>query len=248
MTDHPPDAVLRGGRNLYGHPIGILMLETRFPRPHGDIGHAGTFPFPVLYHVIRRASPERVVEHAAEGLLDAFVEGARWLEGQGVRAITTSCGFLVLYQRELAAAVGVPVATSSLLQYPLIRALLGPRRPIGILTVSARGLTPAHFAAAGIPPDEVVVHGLEGTRAFYPAIIGDQPALDLAAARAEVIAAARLLVETTPTLGAFLFECTNLAPYSAAVEQATGLPVFDILTLITWLHGALAPRAFRPGW
>lgn len=240
-------AVLRGGPNVYGLPVGILMLETCFPRPRGDLGNALTFPFPVLYRVVKRASPEWVVERSAAGLLDDFVEGARWLERQGVRAITTSCGFLVLYQRELAASVRVPVVTSSLLQAPLVQALIGPERRVGVLTVSARGLTPAHLAAAGIDPERVPIRGLEHTRAFYPAIIGNRPELDQAAARAEVVEAARAFAAETPDLGAFVFECTNLCPYSADVEAATGLPVFDILSLVHWLHGALYPRPFPPG-
>src|SRR5262245_55341005 len=122
---------LPGGSDADGCPIGLLMLETCFPRPPGDIGNAATFPFPVLRHVVRGASPEWVVERAAEGLLEPFVEGARLLERHGARGITTSCGFLVRYQRELAAAVRVPVLSSSLLQVPLVQALLGPDRRVG---------------------------------------------------------------------------------------------------------------------
>lgn len=32
--------------------IGILMLETQFPRPLGDIGNAGTWDFPVHMHAV----------------------------------------------------------------------------------------------------------------------------------------------------------------------------------------------------
>ena len=99
----------RGGRNLYGHAIGILVLDTVFPRIPGDIGHAGTFPFPVLYHKVRNASPARVVREGDPALLEGFVAGARTLEASGVAAITTSCGFLAMFQRQLAEAVRVPV-------------------------------------------------------------------------------------------------------------------------------------------
>jgi hypothetical protein len=41
---------VKGGQNIFGFSVGILMLDTRFPRIPGDMGNASTFPFPVLYH------------------------------------------------------------------------------------------------------------------------------------------------------------------------------------------------------
>src|ERR671938_218888 len=117
---------VRGGFNQFGFTVGILMLDTRFPRIPGDMGNATTFPFPVRYHRVQGASPDLVVRRGAEGLLPNFVEGARALEREGVGAITTNCGFLVKYQRELAAAVPVPVFTSALLLIPLVHRMLPP--------------------------------------------------------------------------------------------------------------------------
>src|SRR5918996_1215194 len=119
---------VRGGFNQYGFTVGILMLDTRFPRIPGDMGNATTFPFPVRYHRVAGADPDLVVRRGAEGLLPAFVEGARALEREGVGAVTTNCGFLVKYQRALAAAVKVPVFTSSLLLVPLVYRMLPPGR------------------------------------------------------------------------------------------------------------------------
>src|SRR5207237_398987 len=144
-------------RARYGYSLGILMLEARFPRIPGDLGNATTFPYPVLYHVVRGASPERVVLESDPTLLEPFVAGAQQLERGGVRAITTNCGFLALFQRELAAS-------------------------------------------------------------------------DLLAAH--------------PDLGALVFECTNMAPYAHAVQAATGLPVFDIQTLIDHVYRALHRRPY----
>ena len=110
---------VRGGQNIFGHSVGILMLDTQFPRIPGDMGNAATFDFPVLYHRVRGASPDRVVRHGQRELLPAFIEGARALEREGVRAVTTNCGFLAKFQDEVAAAVSVPVFTSSLLLVPL---------------------------------------------------------------------------------------------------------------------------------
>ena len=86
--------IARGGKALYGAPLGILMLEARFPRIPGDMGNATTWPFPVLYRVVKGASPERVVLNGAAGLLEDFVVAARELVDQGAEALTTNCGFL----------------------------------------------------------------------------------------------------------------------------------------------------------
>src|SRR5947207_14531502 len=126
---------VRGGFNQYGFTVGILMLDTRFPRVPGDMGNAATFPFPVRYQRVAGADAELVVRRGAAGLLPAFVEGARRLEDEGVGAMTTNCGFVVNFQRELAIAVAVPVFTSSLLLVPLVHRLLASGGRVGIMTV-----------------------------------------------------------------------------------------------------------------
>src|SRR5215475_8620781 len=144
---------VRGGFNQYGVTVGILVLDTRFPRIVGDIGNARTFPFPVRYQRVTGADPDLVVRRGAEGLLPAFIDGARALEREGVGAITTNCGFLVKYQREMAAAVSVPMFTSSLLLVPLVHRMLGPGRRVGLMTVNSAALGPEHLAGAGIGSD-----------------------------------------------------------------------------------------------
>ena len=146
-----------GGKTVYGTAVGILMLETRFPRVIGDIGNALTWPFPVLYHVVRGASPDRVVRHRAEGLLADFIAAGRELIAQGADGITTNCGFLSLFQDEMAAALDVPVATSALMQAPLIERLLPPGKRVGILTICAATLSRDHLLAAGVDPQTPVM-------------------------------------------------------------------------------------------
>src|SRR5437763_6126190 len=121
-----PSRIAHGGKPLYGARVGILMLETRFPRIPGDMGNSLTWPFPVLYKVVPGAAPRRVVFDRAQGLLDAFLAAAAKLVRLGADGITTTCGFLSLYQSEIAAHVGVPVEASSLMQMPLIEPVLQP--------------------------------------------------------------------------------------------------------------------------
>ncbi|MBD0272660.1 MAG: aspartate/glutamate racemase family protein [Acetobacteraceae bacterium] len=234
----------RGGRPLYGAPLGILVLEARFPRIPGDIGNAVTWPFPVLYKVVRGATPERVVLDGARGLLPDFLDGAAELVRLGAEAITTSCGFLSLFQAELAAHAGVPVATSSLMQVPWVQATLPPGKRAGVVTVSASSLTPAHLAAAGAPADTPVA-GTENGREFFRVLIrAEKDDLDVDAAERDVLDAGRDLVSRHPEVGAIVLECTNMPPYAVALREAVGLPVFDIRSLVGCLHAGLRPRAF----
>ncbi len=234
-----------GGKTVFGAAVGILMLETRFPRIPGDMGNAATWPFPVLYRVVPQASPDRVVRQRAEGLLPAFIETGRALLRDGADGITTTCGFLSLFQDELAAALGVPVATSSLMQLPLVERLLPPGRRAGILTISAATLTAEHLEKAGINPTTPVM-GTDGGREFSRAVLDDEPEMDVELARQDNVAAARTLVERNPDLGAIVLECTNMVPYAADIRRATGLPVYSIYSFVTWFQAGLLPRRFAP--
>lgn len=244
MAD-PAKRVAVGGKAVYGARLGILMLEARFPRILGDMGNAETWPFPVLYRVVPGASPDRVVRRRATGLAEDFVAAAKELVAVGADGITTNCGFLSLFQDQIARACDVPVATSALMQYGMIRQLLPPDRPVGIITISAATLSPEHLRAADIPPDAPVV-GTETGREFSRVILGDELRLDVVAAEQDILDAGRRLREQTPRLGAILLECTNMAPYARALGAATGVPVFDIYSFITWFHTGLKPRTFGP--
>ncbi len=232
-----------GGKAIYGASVGILMLEARFPRIPGDMGNALTWPFPVHYKIVRGASPDRVVRRGAEGLLPAFISAAKELVADGVDGITTNCGFLALFQAELAAAVPVPVATSSLMQVGLVNRLLAPGRRAGILTVSAAALTAEHLEKAGVPPDTPIAT-TEGGREFTRVVLGNEEQLDVEAARADNVDAACALKAQHPELGAIVLECTNMVPYAADISAATGLPVFSIESFITWFQAGLVPRRF----
>ncbi len=234
---------VKGGKSIYGASVGILMLDAQFPRIPGDMGNALTWPFPVHYKIVRDASPDSVVRHGAEGLLDNFVDAARELVRDGVDGITTNCGFLSLYQDELSAAVPVPVATSSLMQVGMVNAVLPKGKKAGILTISASTLTADHLSKANVPPG-TPIHSTEGGREFTRAILGNELALDVELARADNVAAALELQAANPDLGAIVLECTNMIPYAADIRAATGLPVFTIESFVSWFQSGLSPRKY----
>ena len=236
MTTH-------SGKTVYGASVGILMLNTRFPRIPGDIGNAVTWPFPVQYKVVTAATPDNVVRGDATPLLDAFIDAGRELVRLGCDGIATNCGFLVPFQTEMSRALGVPVASSSLLQAPLIRQTLPADQDVGILTISSETLTNAHLDAAGIPRDTPVAGTGAGSH-FSTQVLGDADQIDFEQARADNVSAAEKLVHAHPTIGAILLECTNMVPYAADIRRATGRPVFSIYTYLLWFQSGLLPRRF----
>ena len=209
--------------------LGLLMLQTRFPRPPGDIGHARTFDFPVRRKLVEGATPERVVRGDDPAVLRPFVAAARVLVDEGCGAIATSCGFLARWQRELQAALPVPVWSSALLQLAEQQAL---GRRCGVITIEAASLGAAHFEGVGADA-ATPVEGITPGSALHRTLLEDLPTLDSDDAQAQVLAAARRLLARHAELDTLVLECTNLPPYADALRAATGLPVLDVVTLLT---------------
>jgi hypothetical protein len=222
--------------------LGLLMLQTRFPRPPGDIGHPASFAFPVRRRIVQGAAPQRVVRGPAddEALLQAFVAAGRQLAGEGALALSTSCGFLARWQRQLQQALPVPVWSSALLKLPE----LAPLRS-GVITIEADSLTPTHFEAVGADPG-TPVEGIAPGSPLHRTLLEDRFELDEADAREQVLAAGHRLLAREPGLQALVLECTNLPPYAQALREATGLPVHDIVSLLNErmaLLGAALPAS-----
>ncbi|NNE51282.1 MAG: aspartate/glutamate racemase family protein, partial [Sulfitobacter sp.] len=186
--------------------LGILMLDTRFPRIPGDVGNPATWDFPVRYRVVERATPEAIVRADPEPFVEAFIEAGRALVSQGCTGIATTCGFLALVRPRLSAALGVPVAASALEQGPQIAAALPPGQRIGVLTISKESLTPAHLNTAGLGED-TPVEGMEGT-SFARTILGNETELEVRDARREMVIAARRLISAHADIGSVILECT----------------------------------------
>ncbi len=232
--------LIKGGRNTYGHRVGILVLETSFPRIPGDIGNATTFKFPVIYLMVKGASSERVILETDAGLLRPFVEGTQELERRGVRLIATTCGFLALFQREMAASVSVPVVTSSLLLVPMVHRMLRPDQPVGIMCCNAETLGERHFNGAGWSSREIPIGvvGMERAKHFTEVFVRNAQTIDVDLVAQEMKEAARRLIGDYPTIGAIVMEDANMAPFAWQVQKDVGLPVFDIQTLINMVAAA----------
>lgn len=220
----------------YGHSVGILLLDYRGPFVPGDVGNASSYDYPVLFRTVPGATSRRVFD-GDKALEDDVVEAARALEADGVKGITSDCGFFLAYQQVVAAAVRVPVYLSSLLQLRAIAAMLDPAKTIGVIAANGRSLTPGLIAQAGIDPVRVIPRGMETEPVFGGSVTGGCKMLDTEAVGAEVVHVARHLKYANPSMGAILIECSMLPAYSKAVQEATGLPVFDFITMIDTFHG-----------
>ena len=224
-------------------PLGILMLNTQFPRIPGDVGNPDSYDFPILTRVVRGATVQRVVFEADPTLIDEFIHGAQELEAVGVWGITSTCGFLTPLQAEVAQSVRVPVFLSSLLQVPLAQAATQGR--IGILTANAHSLTEEVLQAAGISRDApLAVRGLQDEPAFRDPILHNGNSLRRDDIERAAVRLAEDILHEHADVSAFVLECHNLAPYAAAVCRATGKPVYDIIDFAHWMHATVHKRSF----
>jgi hypothetical protein len=232
-------------KTYYGVTIGILMVKSYFRRYPGDIGHAGTWPFPVQYRIVQEAVPAGMTDLHNVSLLAPFKAAAQELIEAGVDGITTTCGFLSIYQRELADFCAVPVATSSLLQVPMVERMLPTGKRVGILTYNGEVLNGPYLDAVAIARDTPVV-GMRQDSQFVRSIREGDDSVPYAVLRAEVLDTAARLVQAHPDVGAIVSECTNLAPFTADISERCGMPVFDTVSMVNWFHAGLRPRRYLP--
>lgn len=236
---------VKPGQVSYGEAIGILAIENYVPYVPGDVANASSYRYPVRFRRVSGVTPDRLFAHD-RSLLETIRDACQELQAEGVRAITGDCGFMLLYQQELAGTLRVPLFLSSLLQLPFMEQLLGPKEKIGIVTANAGALNGQLLAASGLrDAGRAVVEGLEDAPHFVGAVFREEGELDTGKMEQEVLAAVRKLLSREPDVTLLLLECSLLPPYGAAVREATGLPVFDYLTMIDYLYTAVVKRRFE---
>lgn len=243
--------IVKGGRSLYGHAIGILVLETTYPAVPGNVANASTYNFPVRYKVLEGIPSDWWCdeEGASERRQEIFIERARELEKEGVRAITTGCGFFAKYQQATSEAVSVPVFTSPLLLVPMVSKMIGRKKRVGIITAGENHLKGPFLENVGIDSSvSIAVDGMADMEEFSQTIVFEKkPEMDVTKVEAEVIDVARRLVAKHPDIGALVFECSDLPPFAKAVQSEINLPVFDFISLINMVYSAVVKQAY-PGF
>jgi hypothetical protein len=218
-----------------GCPRGLEQLE-ELP---GNSTNPKTFKFPVKYCRVKGANIYTILENPCQSALRAMIREARLVEEEGLRAITTSCGFNALFQSELADSVRVPVFTSSLMQIPLIQKMLKKVQTIGVITAKKSSLTERHLKNVGID-DEILLHieGLESCTEWNKIFLAPEEDIDISMVEKDIVDIACSMKKTSD-IGAFVLECTDLPPFSDAIRKATDCLVFDFVTLTNFVYRAL---------
>lgn len=217
-------------------PRGLVQLESLI----GNSTNPASYAYPVQFHHVKGANIYTILEHPDKVVLGAMIDAARGMSESGIRAITTSCGFNAIFQNELADAVNVPVFTSSLLQVPLVQKIIGDKGEVCIITAKKAALKPEHLKAAGIGrTDRLHVFGLETCEQWGRIFSAPDEDLDIDAVRNEVVGISLEAIKLHPAIKAFVLECTDLPPFAADIRNKTGLPVFDFMTMVNYIHSTL---------
>ena len=233
---------LPGGQNYYGIPIGVIALESYFPKPEGHIKYPASFDFPVLYRTVEGATVGRLISERDPALLEPFIEAARALEREGVKAITGSCGFLALHQQAIADAVSIPVFISSLIQVPMVSRMLGSGRQVGVVVADQHALSVDHLRAVGIQDEPILVTGMQDQPQFSEVILrGERNDLDMTLFEQELTEVVAAMLAEHPSIGALVLECTDLSHFAPQLHRRFSLPVFD-LTSLTRMVAATVDR------
>ncbi len=235
----------RGEQANYGEAIGLLMPEGGVPFIPGDVGNASTYSFPVRFQRVKGLRIKHLFAHDKTKLA-LLLEAAKELVKEGVKAVTGCCGFMALFQQELANQLEVPVFLSSLLQVPFISRMLGDGEKVGILTANSQSLDVSLLAKVGVDSSiPLYIKGMESKENWYRTVVIEEGTLDSAQMEKELVASAEEMIQEEPRVKAILMECSMMPPYGAAVQEAVNLPIFDFVTMINYVYLAVVKKRFQ---
>ena len=235
------------GQNIGGYPIGVVYIEdVYYPLMPGNVVNASTYPFPVRMIPVKNINCDELFA-CDDKVQSAIEEACRQLVKEGVRAISGACGFFGNYQKSISGMFDVPVALSSLMQVPWVLSLIKPNQKLAILTADEKSITERLLINCGITKEmkeRLVIKDLASSDNFS-CVIKNWGEWDNSLARADVVGKAIEAVSEHDDVAAILLECSDMPPYASSIQRETGLPVFDFITLIKWLHSAVAQKPYE---
>lgn len=233
--------IVYGGKNVYGYDIGVMMLDSHFPRIIGDVGNAKSWNYPVLFKMVENKTPTKVVLELTKSDIQPFIDAAKYLEAQGVSAITTSCGFLALFQQELADEINVPVFTSSLIMLPMISNMIGKKKKVLVLTANSDTLSLKHIDSVcdNLDSRTYDIVGTQHKKTFTHFTVQDWDFVDIDDCQRDILDTIDDAMKKCDSYGAILLECTNMPPYSNVIRERYNLPVFDFFSLANFVHDSI---------
>ena len=246
----------------FGEAIGMLVGKWwSSVVGQGHHQYAPTYDFPVRIKFIENYW----IQSKREFNVSEYIRCAKELEEEGVKAIVGSCGLIGGMQEELANAVDIPVFSSNLLVVPLALSVVGKGKKVGILTDSSEFLSQDDckvLRGCGIQPESprIVIKGMEESeyQDIWIAQFGggeiekgnwwdleeeEVAKLELGEFNIQkveevIVSVAKKMVAENPDLGAIVLECTEMPLYAKAIRKATGLLVFDSVSLVKYVHTA----------
>lgn len=228
-------------RYTSGQALGIIAVDLDYPKVPGNVVNATTYDFPVLYEMVSFE-----IEQLFAGdptIKQQVVEAAKKLEAEGVRAIIGACGYFAHFQKDVAAAVGVPVFMSSLCQLATIKTWLPASKKIAVFAADGASIDDEFLSNVNTTTDQIVVVNVGDMESFAPVRWGKGP-LDNGMLEDDLVELVTEVCAETPEVDAILLECSDLPPYAAAIQRATGLPVFDFITLAKWVESVVVQRPY----
>lgn len=243
----------------FGENIGIITTRKWYSSIiKGHHEHASTYDFPVRIKFIENHLVGSREGELPEFSLPEYIECVKELEAEGVKAITLDCGLTGGMQEELANAVNIPVFTSNLLVVPLVLRTIGNNKKVGILTDCSEYLLKDNsktLRSCGVQPEsnQVIVRGMmesEYRDVWVTQYLGLEKEdlekwrlkplgeFNLQKVEEAIVLVAEKMVSENPDIGAIVLECTEMPLYVKAIREATGLPVFDSVSLVKYIHAA----------
>ena len=244
--------LITGGHPYQGYSVGIMKFENKlYPMLPGDVGNATTYTFPVLIREIPGVNNNPYPPLTDDNgeytpIVKKCIDAAKTLEQDGVRSIAMCCGFFSLIQPIIAAAVNIPVLTSPIIMVPVIQQMLKPEQSVLVVTASKNRLSEEFFTSVGVNINErVVVAGLDNCESFNSMYFGGNAiAIESDDMRNDLINVICDAQKVRPDIGAVLLECTGLPPFADSIQTKTGLPVFDFIACIEWMHRAVVAKTY----
>lgn len=211
-------------------PKGLKQLE----KLKGNSTNAASYPFPVIFEEIEGAGTETVIRNPDPEIAEKMIQTAgRLVREQGVRAVSTSCGFNSIFQKEVSEKIDVPFFSSSLLQIPFIQRSIGREKTVLIVTADSRCLKETHLEACGIrAKSRLKIIGLESEQEWNALFQFPDQEIDCTVIEKDLLRLVTSAIKEDPSIGAINLECTDLPPFSESLRKETDLPVFDFMTMI----------------
>ncbi len=243
----------RRQHRCYGMGLGIIILDDDYPGLPGDVRNASAWPYPVQYEILEGIDIKALCyADDIDVCLEPLLKAARKLERIGCRAIAAECGFFAYFQKEVAAAMSIPVFMSALLQVPWAQQLIGPDRKVAIVTSDAQ-LSDKHLTSVGIALDsnfEILdlnqqIEDQEFNK-LWEGSYGrpENPSLRYSVAEEQIVEATSAYVQANPDVGSIVLECTGYPPFARAIQRAVDLPVYSWGTLLDYAWSVIAHRDY----